>query len=128
MILIGRLTKSATITTLKDERKVVNFSIAINDWYKPKGSEQGIKVTTYVNCSYWLSTTIAARLIKGSLVELSGRLQVNAYIGFDGEAKGALNCHVNNITIHQVGKDNSENVKVNDNKSTPPEVTDDLPF
>jgi len=75
MILIGRLTKNATTTTLKDERKVVvNFSIAINNWYKPKGSEKGVKVTTFVNCSYWLSTAIATRLTKGSLVELSGRL------------------------------------------------------
>lgn len=128
MILIGRLTKDASISTLKDECKVVNFSIALNDWYKPKGSAQGIKVTTYVNCSYWLSPTIAARLTKGTLVELSGRLQVNAYIGFDGEAKGSLNCHVNNITIHHVGKGNSEDLKINDNKAVPPEVTDDLPF
>ena len=118
MILIGRLTKNATTTTLKDERKVVvNFSIAINNWYKPKGSEKGVKVTTFVNCSYWLSTAIATRLTKGSLVELSGRLQVNAYIGFDGEAKGTLNCHVNSITIHQVGKDNREDAKVIDNKA-----------
>lgn len=128
MILIGRLTKSASITTLKDERKVVNFSIAINDWYKPKGNEQGIKLTTYINCSYWLSSSIATRLTKGTLVELSGRLSVNAYKGFDGEAKGTLNCHVNSITIHQIGKNNGEAVKVNDNKAALQEVIDDLPF
>lgn len=127
MILIGRLTKNATITTLKDERKVVNFSLAINDWYKPKGSEQGIKVTTYINCSYWLSTAIATRLTKGTLIELSGRLQVNAYIGFDGEAKGTLNCHVNSITIHHTVKDNMA-AHGTTQPNTGDEVKDDLPF
>lgn len=128
MTIIGRLTKDASIATLKNDRKVVNFSVAINDWYKPKGSEQGIKATTYVNCSYWLSTAIAVRLTKGSLVELSGRLQVNAYIGFDGAAKGSLNCHVNSITIHQVSKDNNVDVQLNNKRTVSEEVTDDLPF
>ena len=31
MELVGRLTADAKVSTLKDERKVVNFSIAIND-------------------------------------------------------------------------------------------------
>jgi single-strand DNA-binding protein len=37
MVLIGRITKDATVKKLKDEWEVVNFSIAINDFYKPKG-------------------------------------------------------------------------------------------
>lgn len=38
MGLIGRLTSDATVFTTKDERKVVNFTVAVNDGYKPKGS------------------------------------------------------------------------------------------
>ena len=38
MVLIGRITKDAVIKKLKDDREVVNFSIAINDYYKPKGA------------------------------------------------------------------------------------------
>ena len=41
MELVGRITKDAVINQLKDERKVVNFSIAVNDYYKPKNSEEG---------------------------------------------------------------------------------------
>ncbi len=52
MVLIGRLTKDAVVTQLKDERKVVNFTIAVNDYYKPKNSDKGVIVTTYVNCAY----------------------------------------------------------------------------
>lgn len=34
MVLIGRLTKVAVVQ-LKDERKVVNFTLAVNDYNKP---------------------------------------------------------------------------------------------
>src|SRR5579863_3896708 len=96
-ILIGRVTADAKVNTLKDERKVVNFSIAINDSYKQKGTEQVKKVVTFVNCSYWISEGIAKHLTKGTLVELIGRISVSAYNDLEGEAKASLNFHVNNI-------------------------------
>ncbi len=48
MELVGRIIKDAVVNQLKDERNVVNFSIAVNDYYKPKNSE-GVNVTTYYN-------------------------------------------------------------------------------
>ncbi len=132
MELVGRITKDAVVNQLKDERKVVNFSIAVNDYYKPKNSEEGIKTTTYVNCSYWISTKIAERLTKGALVEIAGRAYVNAYKGVDGEAKASLNCHVNNINVHSFGKlqpafGEEENAEQPSDKIQA-EVPDDLPF
>lgn len=123
MIIVGRITKDAVVNQLKDERKVVNFTVALNDYYKPKSSEKGVQVTTYLNCSYWMSTTVAERLTKGSLVEIAGRIYVNAYKALDGEAKASLNCHVNSITVHQ-------HIKGNGVAAIAPkkEVTDDLPF
>lgn len=63
MTITGRLTKDAVVNQLKDERNVVNFSVAINDSYKPKGGER-TKVTTYCNCSYWISEKVAEHLRK----------------------------------------------------------------
>ena len=99
MTIVGRLTKDAVVNQLKDEREVVNFSIAVNDYCKPKNSE-GVKATTYFNCAYWISTKVAANLKKGTLVEVTGRIYVTAYPGADGTANASLNCHVNNIKIH----------------------------
>ena len=99
-ILIGRVTADAKVTALKDERKVVNFSIAINDSYKTKGTEQVKKLVTYVNCSYWIGEGIAQYLTKGTIVELCGRISVSAYTAMDGGAKASLNFHVNNIKLH----------------------------
>ena len=123
MVLIGRLTKDAVVAQLKDERKVVNFTLAVNDYYKPKNSEKGVSVTAFVSCAYWLSPAIADRLKKGNLIEITGRLAVNAYKDMQGEVKASLNCHVDSIKVHQ-------QVKVDTTKaqSQKKEAVDDLPF
>ena len=127
MEIIGRLTADATLNTLKDERKVVNFSIAINDSYRAKGSNERTQVTTYVQCAYWVRPSIAALLTKGTLVELSGRISTDAWVNLDGEAKAALRFHVSAIKLH--GRPNRAST---DNKPAPVAagtgVTDDLPF
>ena len=128
MELVGRITKDAVVSQLKDERKVVNFSIAVNDYYKPKGSAEGVKLTTYVNCSYWISSKIAVSLTKGSLVEIAGRINVNAFAGTDGQPKASLNCHVSSIKIHSFGKQEVVNVEETNSKTAKEEVADDLPF
>ncbi|MDQ2719945.1 MAG: single-stranded DNA-binding protein [Bacteroidota bacterium] len=131
MELVGRITKDAVVNQLKDERKVVNFSMAVNDYYKPKNTEEGIKVTTFVNCSYWISTKITDRLTKGTLLEIHGRIYVNAYRGADGEAKASLNCHVYNIKIHSTGKHETTEVQEEESEISANKkhaVTDDLPF
>ena len=99
MEIVGRITKDAVVNQLKDERNVVNFSIAVNDYYKPKNGE-GVNVTTYYNCSYWVNSKIAGLLTKGRLVEINGRINVNSYIGADGNAKDSLNCHVTTNKVH----------------------------
>lgn len=123
MMFVGRITKDAVINKLQDERQVVNFTVALNDYYKPKHTEQGVKTTTYVSCSYWISTAIAERLTKGSLVEIGGRPYVTAYMGVDNEAKASLNCHVNSIKIHQSAKDKTGKAEIK-----PKEEAADLPF
>jgi len=124
MNIIGRLTRNAEVKNLKDDRQVVEFSVAVNNYYKPKGSEQGINVAVYFNCSYWVSPKIADRLKKGSLVELNGRLSVNAYKDMEGNAKASLNFHVNSINIHQAVKVESQIPAA----STITEPIEDLPF
>ena len=124
MLIIGRITKDAVVNQTKTERQVVSFSIAVNDWYKSKGSEQPVKTTTFFNCSYWRSAAITERLKKGAVVELFGRVSVNIYTNAQGETKGALNFHVNSIKIHHSKAANLEIVTRPDGM----QQTDDLPF
>lgn len=98
MEIIGRLTADAVVKTTKNDRQVVEFSIAINNYYKNLKGERK-NVTTYVNCSYWLNTGIAELLKKGSILSLYGSLSMKAYIDPQGKPQPVLYFHVNNITF-----------------------------
>ncbi|HEX5152799.1 MAG TPA: single-stranded DNA-binding protein [Parafilimonas sp.] len=100
MEIIGRLTADAKVNELTDGRKVVNFSIAMNESYRVKNSDEIKKATNYFNCSYWISDRIANVLTKGTLVELYGHIGLNTYTSNAGEVKAAFTFHVNNIKLH----------------------------
>jgi single-strand DNA-binding protein len=131
MNIVGRITKNAEINTLKNDRQVVNFSVAINESYKTKQGERR-EETTYYNCSYWMSANVAKILTKGTLVELTGRVSSNAWIGKDGEIKSGLNFHTSNIKLHGGGKKSDTDAQPTSQpqKSTvfAEDTDDDLPF
>jgi single-strand DNA-binding protein len=110
----------------------VNFSIAIYDTYKTKGSTEVQKIVTYVNCSYWINPGVAAYLTKGTLVECSGRVGANAWTNKEGEVKASLTFHVNSIKLH--GRSTGGNatpapvVPMDTAPAALSAVADDLPF
>ena len=132
MEIIGRITADATVNETKAGKKVVNFSIAINDTYKTKDSTEVQKIVTYVNCAYWINAGIAPYLTKGALVECYGRIGVNAYTSKEGEVKASLTFHVNTIKLH--GKPNGGShssapvVPMTTAPAAVSEVAEDLPF
>lgn len=97
MEITGRLTADAVVRTVSGERKVVSFSITINDTFRSGGEMK--KITTFFDCSYWLSTGIAGYLKKGGLVQVCGRIGVNAYMSGNNEAKASLTFHVSQIKL-----------------------------
>jgi single-strand DNA-binding protein len=98
MEITGRLIRDAEVTTLKDGRKVVNFSIAINDYYKTKDGEEH-NLTEYIRCAYWINSGVASLLTKGTLVELFGRISASAWNDSNGDARASLDFHTSNIKI-----------------------------
>jgi single-strand DNA-binding protein len=130
MEITARVTGDAKVSTLKDERQVVNFNVAINDSYKPKGNDEVKKVATFIQCSYWMKPAIAQYLTKGTLVELYGRMGVSVYKDLQGEPKASLTFHVNNIKLHSGSKPTAKEQA----KAEPVaagellEPLDDLPF
>jgi single-strand DNA-binding protein len=134
MEITGRVTANAVIKTLPDEKQVINFSIAINDYYKPRGAAEGKEFTLYVSCSYWKNTGVAAKLLKGTIVEVSGRMYIRAYNSANNEPKAALNFHCNSIKVHRGSKKetaNNETVKQEapiGNIAAITEAEDDIPF
>lgn len=75
---------------------------------------------------------MAKILTKGTLVELTGRVSCNAWIGKDGEIRSGLNFHTSNIKLHGGGQ-KTETVETVKSKPQNAKVTegendDDLPF
>lgn len=132
MEITGRLTADATVRTLSDERKVVNFAVAVNDTYKAKNGER-VTQTEFFDCSYWIGTGIAPYLTKGKIVELAGRVSVRAWMDSEGQPKAGLNFHTSKITLHgngsptQAGTENAQTLKA-EAAATNEVPNDDLPF
>ncbi|TRX11260.1 single-stranded DNA-binding protein [Flavobacterium gawalongense] len=97
MEITGRVTADAVVNKVNSDKEVVNFSIAINDSYKPKRSTEVREVTTYINCSYWLNSKTAQWLKKGAIVQLFGRISLNVYSSTEGKAMGSLTFHINSL-------------------------------
>ncbi len=97
MEITGRLTANAQVRNVKGDKKVTGFTIAMNRSYK-KGEEKKT-ITTYVDCSYWINSGVAEYLKKGTLVQLYGDMDVNAWVDKDGNAKGRLTFHTQTIKI-----------------------------
>lgn len=130
MEITGRITKDATVHKISNDKQVVNFSIAINDSYKPKGSSEYKEIVTYIDCSYWLNSKSADYLKKCAPVQLFGRIGLNVYSTSDGRALGSLTFHINNLKILVFAKkvqapETSSSPKAQQNGKDEP---DDLPF
>lgn len=131
MQITGRVTADAVVRTTKSDKKVVGFNVAINENYKSNGEQK--QTTTYFECSYWRAEGIAQYITKGTLVELSGTVGVNAYLS-GGEAKASLTFRADNIKLHGKGNAKVESqpaVATESNSpsfNTIPVPEDDLPF
>ena len=102
--------------------------MAINDSYKPKDGSEIKKMATFFQCAYWINPAIAKHLTKGTLVELYGRIGVNAYKDMQGEPKATLTFHVNNIKLHGKGKPTEAENKTAITTAEITEPLEDLPF
>jgi len=123
MELIGRLTADATVAVTSSGAQLVKFRIACNHRFKTKQFALR-KFTTFFDCSYWQNTSVAKHLLKGSLVELSGRVGAYAYLDSEKQPKARLNFHVNGITLHV----RASKIDPTPHASAVEQATDDIPF
>lgn len=129
MEISGRIVKDAVTAKVSNGREVVNFSIAVNDSYRPKGAGELKKIVTYIDCSYWMGSKMAQWLKKGAMVELFGRIGLNVYTNAEGKALGSLTFHTSNIKILVFPKaENISAVSAVQKKSKVKDQPDDLPF
>lgn len=126
MEIVGRVTANASRKLISEGKEVVNFSVAINDSYKPKDAKEVKKVVTFIDCSYWLNPGIAQYLTKGTIVQLNGSISARAWKDMQGEPKASLNFHVNSIKLHGGGKKGEDVITEPPSPNVAP--GEDLPF
>mgnify|MGYP003574926304 CR=1 FL=1 len=97
MEITGRLTADAVVRTVKGDKKVVGFTVAVNDRFVVDGEKR--EVSTFFDCGYFRGIGIAEYLKKGNVVQVFGRVGINAYMGNDGQPKAGLNFHVSDIKL-----------------------------
>ncbi|WP_316739166.1 single-stranded DNA-binding protein [Pedobacter aquatilis] len=134
MEITGRLTADAVVRKVNEDKKVVRFSIALNDSYR-SGDERK-EVTTFIECAYWRNEGIAEYLNKGNLVQVYGRIGVNAYLSGNNEPKASITFHVSEIKLFGGGSQNApakkkvetEKAVQETAKDSIDDVEGDLPF
>lgn len=98
MLFTGRITANAEVRTIKGDKQVTNFTVALNQRYKTKAGDKKEK-TAYVNCSYWVNPGLAVYLTKGAIVEISGWVEAQTWKQQDGTVRADLICSVDNVKL-----------------------------
>ena len=95
----GRITADAKISTVQGDREVVNFSVAMNDRYRAKGSTETKEYVTYIEVAWWKGIGIGKILKKGAIVTVTGRIFPRAYLNLQGDPKATINCFASDIKL-----------------------------
>jgi single-strand DNA-binding protein len=137
MLFTGRVTGDAEVRELKNEKKVTNFTVALNKRWKDKEGETHEK-TAFVDCAYWVNSGVADYLTKGTIVEITGWMEARAWVGGNGDAKANLTCTVEQVKLFgnpaANGQPKAEKPKAMQNEAPKAAVVpadleeDDLPF
>lgn len=133
MLFTGRLTADAEVKELKNDKKVTNFTVALNTKFKTKAGEKKEK-TAFIDCAYWVNPGLALYLTKGAIVEVNGWVEAEAYLSNkDQTAKSRLVCSVDKIKLFSSVATATQTEAQPENVANPPYTTgagadDDLPF
>lgn len=132
IILKGRITKELELKELDNDRKVVNFNIAVRRDYKNENKEYE---SDFFNCSAFGNTAnfLVNYFKKGQDLLLIGHLQNNQWETESGEKRTAINVIVESVEFCGNKQENNKTENFEDfaQQNDIPintETGDDLPF
>lgn len=84
VVLVGRLTKDVELKYTQSGTAVASFTLAVNRSFK---DANGNRETDFINCVMWRKSaeTLANLTKKGSLIGVTGRIQVRNYENQQGQ-------------------------------------------
>lgn len=108
-MLVGRLTKDSELRFTENEKKVGNFTLAINRDYKNTNGEYE---TDFINCVVFgeQAETLNKYTQKGDLIGVQGRFQTRNY-----EDKEGKKHYITEVLVHKVQFLSTKNSQKNEN-------------
>ena len=108
--IMGRLTRDPEYRTTSTNLSVVNFSVAVD---RDLPGQSGEKETDFIDCVAWRKTAefVTKYFTKGSLIVVSGRLQIRSWTDNDGNKRRTAEIVANNVYFG--GSKTSDNAQQN---------------
>ena len=109
IVIMGRLTRDPELRYTQTQTPVASFSVAVDRDYTPKdGSE---RQTDFIDCVAWRSTAefVSKYFQKGSMVAVSGRLQLRDWTDRDGNKRRSAEIVADNVYFGESRRSRDEN-------------------
>ena len=107
IIIMGRLTRDPELRRTGSGLAVANFSVAVERDFPNK--ETGEKEVDFIDCIAWRHTGefVSKYFAKGSMIVVSGRLQIRTWTDKDGNSRKTAEIVCDNVYFGESKKDNS---------------------
>lgn len=104
IVIMGRLTRDPELRQTGSGKTVANFSVAVERDFK---NDSGEKETDFIDCVAWRGTAdfVGKFFRKGSMVVVSGRLQVRSWTDDSGNKRRTAEIVADNIYFGESKKD-----------------------
>lgn len=125
-IIVGNVGRDPELRYTQGGTAVCDFSVAVSRRWTDRQSGQQREKTTWFRVSAWrgLAETASQYVHKGMQIMVAGEVDVSAFVGQDGEARGSLELTARDIQF--LGRA-GERMDTGDDEDYPSEP-EDLPF
>lgn len=106
IVIMGRLTRDPELRRTGSGVAVTNFSVAVERDFKSEGGE---KETDFIDCVAWRQAGefVSKYFKKGSMIVVSGRLQIRSWTDNDGNKRRAAEIVADNTYFGESKKSES---------------------
>ena len=96
IVIMGRLTRDPEYRTTGSNLSVCNFSVAVD---RDFSGQSGEKETDFIDCVAWRKTAefVTKYFVKGSMVVVSGSLQIRSWTDKDGNKRRTAEIVASNV-------------------------------
>ena len=115
IVIMGRLTRDPELRRTGSGIAVASFSVAVDRDIANK--ESGERETDFIDCVAWRGTGefVSKYFQKGSMIVVSGRLQIRSWTDKDGNKRSSAEIVADNVYFGSSRRDDASNGSYNNN-------------